>query len=213
MDSEIVHFVGHSNGTYILAQALQKYATMKVDRVAFIGSVVASDFPWDDFFRDGRVNKFRNDRSESDWVVGIFAGFFQLLGKIVPASFLTDIGNGGLRGFENSAGPNHRENCYFEGSHGAPTQGENLKTLATYVATGEDRSRDGLRQNPKPFTDVASKLNWLVLGIGLLIFTFVVPFEILTLPCMQSFYQNLGWHQGYVQIGYFLVLLGIISTI
>ncbi len=32
-----VHFIGHSNGTYILASALQKYKTLKVDRVVFAG--------------------------------------------------------------------------------------------------------------------------------------------------------------------------------
>lgn len=213
MDEEVVHFVGHSNGTYLLAQALQNYSTLKVDRVAFIGSVVPRGFPWDEYFRAGKVKKFRNDRAEDDWVVGIVPGFFQLLGKLIPISVFKDIGNGGLRGFDNSAGPDHRENYYFEGGHGAPTRGKNLKTLAEFVTTGKDRSRDDLKLDPKPLTDLMSNLNWLTLTVGLIVFLYVIPCVVLVFPFMLNFYQQLGWEHTYVQIGYYLLFLGVITTI
>src|SRR5206468_4067540 len=38
-----VHFIGHSNGTYVLASALSQYKTLEVNRVAFAGSVVRTD--------------------------------------------------------------------------------------------------------------------------------------------------------------------------
>jgi hypothetical protein len=35
--AETIDFIGHSNGTYILASALQRYVTMRVRRVYFGG--------------------------------------------------------------------------------------------------------------------------------------------------------------------------------
>src|SRR5262249_32435560 len=40
---ETVHFIGHSNGTYVLASALEKYKTLNVGRIVFAGSVVRRD--------------------------------------------------------------------------------------------------------------------------------------------------------------------------
>ena len=38
-----VHFIGHSNGTYVLASALERYRTMAINRAVFLGSVVPRD--------------------------------------------------------------------------------------------------------------------------------------------------------------------------
>jgi hypothetical protein len=46
---EEIHFIGHSNGTYILASALEKYRTLKVKRVVLAGSVIRQDFKWGQF--------------------------------------------------------------------------------------------------------------------------------------------------------------------
>ncbi|MGP0062927.1 MAG: hypothetical protein ACLQGP_04900 [Isosphaeraceae bacterium] len=41
-----IHFIGHSNSTYLAASALTLYRTCRFDHVAFAGSVVRRDFPW-----------------------------------------------------------------------------------------------------------------------------------------------------------------------
>ena len=41
-----VHFVGHSNGTYLMAAALKRYDSLDVKRVVFGGSVVRRDYDW-----------------------------------------------------------------------------------------------------------------------------------------------------------------------
>src|SRR5262249_36932499 len=63
------HFIGHSNGTYLLADALVRYEMMRVHRVAFAGSVVRRDYLWDDLVAEGRVECVRNDRAADDLVV------------------------------------------------------------------------------------------------------------------------------------------------
>ena len=213
MEEEVVHFVGHSNGTYLLAQGLQKYATLRVNRVAFIGSVVPRSFPWDQYFLDGRIMSLRNDRAEADWIVGVFPGFFQLLAQIFPVSYFADTGNAGLRGFDNSAGPNHKEYYYFKGGHGAAIQPANLRTLAEYVVDGVDRTRDDLEVQPASLTHYLSNLNWLVWVCGLGLLVFVVPFVLLTQPAMLEYYRSAGVDGIHVQVAYFLLLLGVISTV
>ncbi|GAA5129198.1 hypothetical protein JIN84_03060 [Luteolibacter yonseiensis] len=98
---ETIHFVGHSNGTYVLASALTKYKALKVDKVIFAGSVVRQDyFANVGSSLEGRVGGIRNYVGSSDWVVGIFPHFFEsgLTSWINP-----DIGAAGYYGFEKPA--------------------------------------------------------------------------------------------------------------
>ena len=52
-----IDFVGHSNGTYVLADALQqpRYRTLRVHHVAFAGSVVPRDYYWRSRIHIGQV--------------------------------------------------------------------------------------------------------------------------------------------------------------
>jgi predicted esterase len=91
-----VDFVGHSNGTYLLADALQRYNAMKVRRVVFAGSVVRREFDWDAVVTRGQVQLVRNYVASDDWVVALFPRFFEQR----PWRFLgNDIGSAGFNGF------------------------------------------------------------------------------------------------------------------
>ncbi len=57
-----IDFVGHSNGTYVLASALQRYRTLRVDHVAFAGSVVPRDYDWRSRIDIGQVKAVRKLR-------------------------------------------------------------------------------------------------------------------------------------------------------
>lgn len=164
------HFVGHSNGTYLLAEALRSYKTMKFDRICFMGSVVPGDFPWDEFYREGRVNYLRNDRGAKDWIVGVFPGMFQLLGKYIKLRIFKDIGDGGFRGFDRSFGINHKENYYFYGGHGGPIFEENLRSIVDFVS---GRSDGKIKENLTKVNGtvlIMSRLCWLIwLLIGALL--------------------------------------------
>ena len=157
-----IHYVGHSNGTYLLAEGLRTYTAMRFDRVAFMGSVVPGNFPWRKYYKEGRIREFRNDRSAKDWIVGVFPGFYQLMGKFIRTPYFSDIGDGGFRGFDQSVGDSHTENYYFNGGHGKPTEPQNHPSLATYILSGKADADPELLTKPSPLCVYLSRLNWLV---------------------------------------------------
>jgi alpha-beta hydrolase superfamily lysophospholipase len=61
-----VSFLGHSNGTYLLANALRHYPCCRFERAIFAGSVVRTTFPWDQMIAEGRIKQVRNVVAASD---------------------------------------------------------------------------------------------------------------------------------------------------
>src|SRR5262249_47365616 len=84
-------FIGHSNGTYLLASGLTSYVACKFNRAVFAGSVVPCDFPWSRLVGEGRIKAIRNYVASADWVVGIFPTIFERFGG--------DVGGAGMFGF------------------------------------------------------------------------------------------------------------------
>lgn len=156
------HFIGHSNGTYLLAGALQRYEACRFERVAFAGSVVRRNFPWDKMVRRQRVKNLRNDLASADWVVAIFPRFFEQIREVLRLP-VGDIGSGGVCGFQDNEGNKHQV-AYVEGGHGAAIAPENHPSLV--------RSVLGIDVSPKPDEDVrlathlASWVSWLTCLCG-----------------------------------------------
>src|SRR5262249_22061149 len=65
------HYVGHSNGTYLLTKALEESPAVHFDQVVFAGSVVRRDYSWDRFI-PRRVKGVLNFVATADWVVAFF---------------------------------------------------------------------------------------------------------------------------------------------
>lgn len=65
------HFVGHSNGTYLLAKALHDYPSIRFNQVVFAGSVVQRNYQWHKFIPH-RVKSVLNFVATADWVVAFF---------------------------------------------------------------------------------------------------------------------------------------------
>jgi hypothetical protein len=108
---ENIHFAGHSNGTYLLASALEQYSSLQIKRVAFGGSVVRSKYDWD----DKRVEKIRNYVAADDWIVALFPRFFE---PTFMRFFGNDLGSAGFAGFSKPSAK--VENVQFlEGGHDA----------------------------------------------------------------------------------------------
>jgi pimeloyl-ACP methyl ester carboxylesterase len=165
-----IHFVGHSNGTYILANALKNYATFKVNRVVFAGSVVRRDFPWDEYSQQGRVNEIRNDVATGDWVVGIFPRFLEIFGD--------DVGSAGHNGFIDSSAQKNSYTGFFPGDHGAAIQQEYHPSIAEFILTGQNISLTlaGRQNDCVILLSKLSILVWIIiigiiLGIGWFILT------------------------------------------
>lgn len=83
-------FVGHSNGTYLLAKALHDYPAVKFKYVLFAGSVVRTDYDWANL--EQRVDAAFNVRASEDWVVGWFP-------HALETANLQDVGGAGFLGF------------------------------------------------------------------------------------------------------------------
>jgi pimeloyl-ACP methyl ester carboxylesterase len=65
-------YMGHSNGTYLLARALRDYKACRFERVVFAGSVVRTDYDWQTPVQSGQVEGILNYIATADWVVAIF---------------------------------------------------------------------------------------------------------------------------------------------
>lgn len=109
---ENIRFFGHSNGTYIVAEALQAYDEMRIERVVFAGSVVPRAYPWAKLGE--RVKRVRNYVGTQDWVVALFPRLFELPG---PSLLGNSIGSAGFNGFDDEARVDNVR--YVHGEHGA----------------------------------------------------------------------------------------------
>lgn len=138
-NAEHVHFVAHSNGTYLLASALEQYKSMKVDRIVLGGSVVRKGYDWSKRFNADQVKYLRNYVAADDWVVALFPRFFEpkLMWKLLG----NDIGSAGFNGFDDV--PSGLENVrYVTGGHAAFLQ--RVHEIAALLLAVE----------PKPLSDV-----------------------------------------------------------
>jgi hypothetical protein len=129
-------FVGHSNGTYLLAKALEIYPCCRFDRVVFAGSVVRRKFNWEPFFesrpneRPSQVGSVLNLVATHDWVVAWFPKLFQWLG-------VQDLGSAGHDGFKVAEHhPRIEQVVAIRGGHGAGVDEQVWNTIAQYVITG-----------------------------------------------------------------------------
>lgn len=211
-----VSYVGHSNGTYLLASALERYSTLRVHRVFFAGSVVRSGYSWDRFYRgpEPRVGEVRNVVASRDMVVGIFPRLFELVTEHAPVSSrgFFDLGAAGFRGFSD-----RQVNLeYAQGGHAAALDDEaELQAIAEYVLGEGDPSsrRQALddvfvqARDPAWFANWTSKLCWL---IWLALLAIVVLFGRLFHFWVRGRWPRLG-RVGWVI--YVLLLLAILQTV
>jgi pimeloyl-ACP methyl ester carboxylesterase len=164
-------FIGHSNGTYLLASALQRYRSCQFERAAFAGSVVPTRFPWDDLVRRKALLGIRNYVASADGIVGIFPGFYELIGW-------GDLGSAGHNGFTDGDAMRHQV-TFVKGGHSAALDPAIHDSLIGFVIDG------AVTDIPAPhkvgersaFVVWLSKLNWVVwvlLAVVLLVGAVVV---------------------------------------
>ncbi len=169
-------FIGHSNGTYVLASALDKYNTLRVNKVVFAGSVVPRSFNWTRLA--GRVTSVRNYVGVDDLVVGIFPHLFELPGF---RAWNPDLGSAGFNGFEDGRFKN-LETAYLKGGHGAALHPDNIQGIVDFILDEKKVEPASLlvreRSQGLSFTSQLCWLIWLgligvVAGIGWLVVRFI----------------------------------------
>jgi pimeloyl-ACP methyl ester carboxylesterase len=123
------HFVGHSNGTYLLGNSLSRIPGMRFDRVFLAGSVLPTDYPWRERLANGQVRHIRNDRAARDIPVGILCAGLRGL-------HMRDVGTGGVDGFYTYSSSAKTEVFYYPGGHSAALAPANLPHLVRYILNG-----------------------------------------------------------------------------
>ncbi|NJO23493.1 MAG: alpha/beta hydrolase [Sphingomonadales bacterium] len=155
-----VSYIGHSNGTYLLAKALELYPGCRFDKVVFAGSVVGRAYPWSRYTvaqppsNRPRVNYVLNFVATGDWVVAFFPKLFQFLGG-------KDLGSAGHDGFALAEHtPNVYQLTYVKGGHGAAVEEDTWQTIANFIVNDPSDAKPAL---PRP----RKWRNWIVLLLGL----------------------------------------------
>ncbi|MCK9802261.1 alpha/beta hydrolase [Pseudomonas sp. MAFF 302030] len=120
------HFVGHSNGTYILGTSLLEVPSLMFDRVYLAGSVLPREFPWKRMLAR-QVVTVANQCSSEDWPVGGLCRGLHLIG-------FRDVGTGGVDGFDElDDSAIQAQTLWFKGDHGKPLQRPNQPKIVSYL--------------------------------------------------------------------------------
>jgi pimeloyl-ACP methyl ester carboxylesterase len=126
-----MHYVGHSNGTYLAASALIDYPAARFGKIYFAGSVVNPSFDWADMVEKQRVKKFHNARGGTDWVVA-------LLPKSIE--YFANLGGAGFDGFEHLAETPEtitQSQHFAKGGHSGAISEGHWPEIAKFIVTGD----------------------------------------------------------------------------
>src|SRR5262249_30571849 len=91
-------YLGHSNGTYLLAKALEENPACRFDKVVFAGSVVRRGYDWMRVAERGQIASLLNYVATNDKVVACFPGALEKF-------HLQDLGSAGHAGFDQARRP------------------------------------------------------------------------------------------------------------
>jgi pimeloyl-ACP methyl ester carboxylesterase len=125
-----MHFVGHSNGTYIFGESLRRVPAMEFVNVYLAGSVLPSTYDWT--AHGGQLARLVNACGSRDVPVGLLCSALHGLGR-------RDLGVAGYRGFDNA--PPGRQFVTLRGGHDAGLRDERLDGVVDYILTGEPPDR------------------------------------------------------------------------
>jgi pimeloyl-ACP methyl ester carboxylesterase len=119
------HFVGHSNGTYVLGRSLDRVEAMTFGKVYVAGSVLPTDYPWTKFKARGQVNELVNACGNTDVPVGVLCKMLRGVGR-------RHLGTGGFDGFDDVAVV-REQFVTIAGGHGAGLVDNRLPGVADYI--------------------------------------------------------------------------------
>jgi pimeloyl-ACP methyl ester carboxylesterase len=183
------HYVGHSNGTYLAAQALQDYPSARFKFIVFAGSVVRRNYGWLALTKPiapgvkPKVERVLNYVATRDWVVALFP-------KGLQPWRIFNLGSAGHDGFREASpqGPVY-EVRYIPGGHGAGHEEPNWDDIARFVASGNPPARSFAKEQSR-FWRMAGSVSFIlfpllcliVLGTGGLILWSIFA-QLPELPC------------------------------
>jgi hypothetical protein len=159
-------YIGHSNGTYLLAKALELCPAVRFEHVVFGGSVVRHRYNWSGKI-PLQVKRVLNYVATGDRVVAIFPQGLERLR-------LQDLGGAGHLGFDD---PNVTNINYVVGGHSAALANNRWSEMANFVL-GESAPLEPVPP-PSQSREIKRLARWapgiwlfiviIVLGIGFLL--------------------------------------------
>jgi pimeloyl-ACP methyl ester carboxylesterase len=168
--------IAHSNGTYLVAKALEEYAACRFKRIVFAGSVVRQSFQWNQYIASRRVQAVLNYVATGDWVVAFFPKLFEFFR-------IQDLGSAGFDGFTGHNQASLWQVKYVKGGHGAALTEEHWDAIADFIVNPLQGSNPLPQPLPQPegpppegfpqsrWMKIVSQLPPLVWGILLAILT------------------------------------------
>jgi hypothetical protein len=151
-----VDVVAHSYGTYLVCQAMHIYSTIKFRHIALAGSIVSTNYPWDERYKSKQVEELRNYTADRDYVVACFPAAYEKFAKLIPKSFREFIGNAGVSGFNDV--PANTDVCLSGGHSIAVTENEYRISIARFVLD----ERDSVPRTTKVGDQAQRTVNWSV---------------------------------------------------
>ena len=199
------NYVGHSNGTYILANTLKQFQSIVFDRVYFAGSVVPQSFEWPEYFDSGQLQYLRSDRASRDVPVGFLCAGLHKLG-------IKNLGAGGYTGFREKPSKFYENVLKVKGSqfdgHSIALNPENYKTIRTFLTGNPEEGKkppSNLTGSTVPSSRKDKIMNHLHENAGVyFIFLVMIVFGI---GAMALFGGGPLWFLMYVGALYFILWL------
>ena len=135
--------IGHSYGTYLIAECLRRFPHMRFRRACFVGSVVPENFPqWRPILIEKKqLRALRNDCATHDWPVAICCRILNQMG-------FKDIGRGGFVGFRIGV-DEAVDNLYVPGNHSATLTSEEGRRSAVQYLLGHPTTWPQTVQAPR----------------------------------------------------------------
>jgi pimeloyl-ACP methyl ester carboxylesterase len=199
-------YIGHSNGTYLVARALKDYPAACFRNVLFAGSVVRRSYEWAELLSAKRVCEVLNLVATRDWVVALFP-----IG-LEPFRRVFDLGGAGFAGFDQARPeakvPHLSEVRYVIGSHSGGVAETQWSRIADFIVDGKVPPPDDPDYSKKQscFWIGVSKISTILLGLGLLLAVVAIPSCILYLIIFIT-----GPTTTKVAVGTLLVVLYVIG--
>jgi len=190
-------YVGHSNGTYLLAKSLERYRACRFRRVVFAGSVVRRRYPWYEAQAREQIESVLNFVGTRDWVVAFFPGLFEGIR-------IQDLGSAGHNGF-SPVTPNLIQQVRISGGHGAAIQEHMWEEIAQFMVSGRAPSLP--KPNPRP--------NWIIGIFGifpLVVWGFLVWFLVWAWGALSGAMPN-DWARGFSFAIYWGLILFILRRV
>jgi hypothetical protein len=173
-------FVGHSNGTYLLARAVQDHPCCEFEQVVFAGSVVRRGFDWASAIRRGQIRQVLNYVATSDWVVALFPKLFEVVR-------VQDLGSAGHDGFDGAVdvaerGPSASpvmQLAYIRGAHSAALVEDNWDAIAAFIVNRSPSIPPGellagYRSRLLAALSALTPLLWVLLVLGVVVIGFLL---------------------------------------